>query len=142
MLFIIFWVDKKNIYKHYKMQTFLSIELELSVQKHYIIMFLICLCCGYAISAFTTWQYIFSGVMFVVSIIANYFISFTYRKSNVEDEIRKTQTLAEVIKTQTMNPKQSMRQNLLEGELKNSFLIASVDSSRSLGSVSYEYGYQ
>lgn len=41
-----------------------------------------------------------------------------------------------------MNPKQSIRQNLLEAELKNSFLIASVDSSRSLGSVSYEYGYQ
>ena len=27
VLFIVYWVDKKNIYKHYKMQTYLSIDL-------------------------------------------------------------------------------------------------------------------
>ena len=27
VLLIIYWVDKKNIYRHYKMQTFLSIEV-------------------------------------------------------------------------------------------------------------------
>lgn len=26
-LIIMFWVDKKNLYKHYKMQVFLSIEM-------------------------------------------------------------------------------------------------------------------
>ena len=80
VLFIVYWVDKKNIYKHYKMQTYLSIDLELSVQKHYIIMFLICECFGYAISVYYTWQYVFIGVMFVLAIIANYLISFTYSK--------------------------------------------------------------
>ena len=71
VLFIVFWIDKKNTYKHYKMQSYLSIDVEITVLRDYIFMFLLCVCCGYAASAIFTWQYIFIGVIFIFSIILN-----------------------------------------------------------------------
>ena len=76
VIFIIFWIDKKNIYTHYKMQAFLSIDLEQSVLRDYTYMFLICVCCGYAISAIHSWQYIFIGIIFIFSIIVNIMLTF------------------------------------------------------------------
>ena len=52
---ILYWVDKKNIYRHYKMQVFQSIDLEISVQRDYIIMFLICVSAGYALCINYNW---------------------------------------------------------------------------------------
>lgn len=48
---IIYWVDKRNLYKHYKMQAYLSIGLEISVHRDYVFFFLLCACCGYVVSA-------------------------------------------------------------------------------------------
>lgn len=141
VLVIIYWIDKKNIYRHYKMKTYLSIDLEMEVQKHYIIMFLLCISLGYLISSFKLWQYIFAGIMFVFGLLANYMISFTYNRKK-EEEIKKTSTLGEMMKAVTMNPKQSMRQNLLEMEMKDTFLVVDTGSSRSMGSVSFGYGYE
>lgn len=76
VLAIIYVVDKKNIYKHYKMQTFQSIDLEISVQRDYIIMFLICVSCGYAACAIRTWQFIIVGVMFVLALLINLIVEY------------------------------------------------------------------
>ena len=47
-------------------------------------MFLICLCGGYAISAYYTWQYYFIGAMFVVAVACNYLITFGVNKKTKE----------------------------------------------------------
>lgn len=77
---VLFWVDKKNIYNHYKMQVFQSIDLEISVQRDYIVMFLVCVCCGYAVCAIDTWQYFFIGGMFIISILVNWFLEYKHKK--------------------------------------------------------------
>ena len=78
---IVYWVDKKNIYKHYKMQVFQTIDTEISVQRDYIIMCLACVCCGYAACAVQNWQYYFVGGMFIVSLLANWFLSYRFKLS-------------------------------------------------------------
>ena len=113
VIFIIFWIDKKNIYKHYKMQTYLSIELEQTVLRDYTYMFLLCACCGYAISAFFTWQYIFIGIIFAISILFNIMLTFEAKLTNKNNSnnlspTTKALTLGEVLKNQSANPKQSM----------------------------------
>ena len=77
---VLFWVDKKNIYNHYKMQVFQSIDLEISVQRDYIVMFLVCVCCGYAVCAIDIWQYFFIGGMFIISILVNWFLEYKHKK--------------------------------------------------------------
>lgn len=72
---ILYFIDKKNIYKHYKMQVYQSIQLELTVQRDYIVLFLICVCCGYAVCVIRTWQYFFIGAMFIVSFSLNWYLS-------------------------------------------------------------------
>jgi hypothetical protein len=89
---VIYWVDKKNIYKHYKMQVYQSIDLEVSVQRDYIVMFLVCLCCGYAVSAIDIWQYFFIGGMFIISILVNWFLE--YRHKQDEKNLERSMTLA------------------------------------------------
>lgn len=92
VILIIYWVDKKNIYKHYKMQVFQSIDTEISVQRDYIIMFLACVCCGYAVCAVQTWQYYFVGAMFLISLFANWLLSYQVKQSEKKQE--KSMTLA------------------------------------------------
>lgn len=67
------------------MQVFQSIELEISVQKDYIIMFLVCVSCGYALCAQDMWQYFFIGGMFILSLIANWLLS--YRTKQAEKKL-------------------------------------------------------
>ena len=92
VMLIVYWVDKKNIYKHYKMQVFQSIDTEISVQRDYIIMFLTCVCCGYAVCAVQTWQYYFVGAMFLLSLLANWLLSYQVKLSEKKKE--KAMTLA------------------------------------------------
>lgn len=77
---LIYWIDKRNIYHHYKMQTYQSIELELSVQKSYIYLFLVCLCAGYAACAIYTWQYYLAIAIFLISIIINRLVSYSIKQ--------------------------------------------------------------
>lgn len=94
VLFIVFWNDKKNIYKHYKMQAYLSIDLELTVLRDYIFMFLICVCCGYAVSVISHWQYIFIGIIFIFSIILNIMLTTQKKQKINSSQIMRTLTLA------------------------------------------------
>ena len=55
ILIILYWIDKRNLYKHYKMQHYISIELEVKVQKFYIIFFLICVSGGYYSTSVFLW---------------------------------------------------------------------------------------
>jgi hypothetical protein len=80
VMVIIFFIDKRNIYSHYKMQVYQSNDLELSVQRSYIVMFLICVCCGYGVSAIYDWQYYVIGGMFVFSIVANFIFSYREKR--------------------------------------------------------------
>lgn len=58
------------------MQVYQSIELELQTQKSYIIMFLICISCGYAVSVTRTWQYYMIAAICVVSIGVNFLVEY------------------------------------------------------------------
>lgn len=109
---IIFWIDKSNIYRHYKMQVYQSIELELSVQRDYTIMFLVCVCCGYAVSSVETWQYYFIGGIFIFSLIINFFIAYKTREKRSKDYARAL-TLCEFVKAQSSNPKKSMLNDII-----------------------------
>ena len=86
------------------MQVFQTIDTEISVQRDYIIMFLACVCCGYAACAVQNWQYYFVGGMFIVSLLANWFLSYRFKLS--QKKIQKAMTLSEVVKANTNNPKQ------------------------------------
>ncbi len=94
------------------MQVYQSIELELSVQRDYTIMFLVCVCCGYAVSSVYTWQYIFIACTFVVSLIINFFIAYKTREKRSKDYVRAL-TLCEFVKAQSSNPKKSMLNDII-----------------------------
>lgn len=80
VLCLVYLIDKKNLYKHYKMQTFQSIDLEIEFHNSFIILFLFGLCGGYAISSWEVWQWCTAGGAFVLSILANFLISSIYKK--------------------------------------------------------------
>lgn len=90
---VLYWLDKKNIYRHYKMQVFQSIDLELSVQRDYIVMFLVCVCCGYAVCADDYWQYFFIGAMFILSLLTNWFLSYRTKQQEKKETLQRTTTL-------------------------------------------------
>lgn len=144
VMFIIFWNDKRNIYRHYKMQTYLSIDLELCVLRDFIFMFLVCVGGGYATTCVHTWQYIFMGVICLLAIILN--IGLTFQDSfhqKYESQPDRTMTLGEKLKTQTNNPKQSMLQSLREADFKEHlFVLENNAETASLGSVAFQHGYR
>jgi hypothetical protein len=79
-LSIIIFIDKRILYNHYKMQVYQSIESLLSIQRDYIIMFLICVCCGYALCASYNWQYYLIGALFIVCLLVNWLITLSAQK--------------------------------------------------------------
>lgn len=84
----------------------------MSIQRDYIIMFLVCVCCGYAASVNFTWQYIFIGVFFIIALLINLAISLK-KKADEKNNIERTMTLAEVVQSFNVNPKQSMIHNII-----------------------------
>lgn len=46
-LLVLYWVDKYILYNHYKMQSYLSMELEHQSQKVVLVVFLACVSLGY-----------------------------------------------------------------------------------------------
>ena len=80
ILAILFWIDKRNLYLHYKTQQYISIELEIKVQKTYIIFFLICVSGGYYLTSVFTWEKITIGVIFILAILINFALNLSYKK--------------------------------------------------------------
>ena len=74
------------------MQTYLSIDVELSVLRDYTYIFLVCVCAGYAISVIYIWQYIFIGIIFVFAIVLNVMLTFQ-AKHQREELIRSNKAL-------------------------------------------------
>jgi hypothetical protein len=126
VLVVLYWVDKYNLYRHYKQQKYTSIELEIKVQKTYIIFFLICVSFGYYFSVQTVWEQIAIAVVVVVALALNFGLNYSYKKQ--KDSILKHNT---DLKSAIQNCKSSMGQNLhlqmMEKELKSSFLVAPED---------------
>jgi hypothetical protein len=142
---ILYWIDKYNLYRHYKMQQYMSIELEIKVQKTNIFLLLIGVSVGYYLSVQEWWEYIAVVVVVVVGLALNFGINYTYKKQ--KDNILKHNT---DLKSALQNCKSSFGQNmhlqLLEKEIKSSFLVApAIDevefSSVSLASEVASYGY-
>lgn len=92
------------------MQVYQSIDIEISIQRDYIYMFLICVSCGYAVSSRSIWLYIFIGIVFVFAVIVNYIIS--YKKS--EELMEKIAPLVDFIKAQSINLKRTFSQTMLD----------------------------
>lgn len=57
LMFILYWNDKRNIYAHYKMQTFLPLELEQGFQEIYIYVFMITVMLSYMSVSTTAWEF-------------------------------------------------------------------------------------
>lgn len=97
VILVIYWVDKRNLYRHYKMHTYLSIDLELAVQRDYIVLFLICVCCGYGISAIYFWQIILAVAMCVLSLAINFILNCKAKHDELRDlRVSRTITLHEI----------------------------------------------
>lgn len=122
ILFLLYWIDKYNLYKHYKMQQYLSIELEIKLQKTYIVIFLICVSIGYYYSAIDLWEKIVILVVIVVALVVNFLLNYNYKKH--KDSILKHNTdLQSAIQKCKSSMSQNMHLNMLESDLKRSFLI-------------------
>jgi hypothetical protein len=105
------------------MQQYMSIELEIKVQKTYIILFLICVSIGYYFSVNTLWEKITILGVIALALIMNFVLNYSYKKH--KDSILKHNT---DLKSALQNCKSSIGMNLhlqmLEKELKSSFLVA------------------
>lgn len=119
--------------------------MEIKLQKTYIIFFLICVSFGYYFSVQTEWEQIAIAVVVVIGLALNFGLNYTYKKH--KDSILKHNT---DLKSAIQNCKSSFGQNMhlqmMEKELKSSFLVAPpVDdldfSSVSLASEMVSYGY-
>jgi hypothetical protein len=115
------------------------------MQKTNIILFLIGASVGYYLSCHEWWEYIAVIVVVVVGLALNFGLNYTYKKQ--KDSILKHNT---DLKSALQNCKSSFGQNMhlqmLEKEIKSSFLVApaieEVDlSSVSLASEMVSYGY-
>jgi hypothetical protein len=62
------------------MQQYISIELEVKVQKTYIVFFLICVSGGYYFTSIFIWEKITIGIIFILALIINFTLNFTYKK--------------------------------------------------------------
>jgi hypothetical protein len=113
----------------------------MKVQKFYIVFFLIFTSVSFASTSIYDWEYYFVGAIFIIGMITNFALNFTFKKR--KQEIEKSMTIKDMLKTATMNPKNSMMLNLKENELKATFLIPSNvdDETQSLGSLIFISGY-
>lgn len=66
LLLFLYWNDKHSIYTHYKMQTYLPLELETNFQDIYIYVFMITVCFSYMTIAVEDWE--FYGAMIVTAV--------------------------------------------------------------------------
>lgn len=90
ILFLLYWIDKYNLYKHYKMQQYLSIELEIKVQKTYIVLFLIFCSMGYYFTVTFLWEKLIIVGVAAAALILNFLLNLSYKKH--KDEILKANT--------------------------------------------------
>lgn len=105
-------------------------------------MFLICVCCGYAACVIEDWQYYFIIGIFIVSLIANWGIS--YRVKQDEKKLQKSLTLTEVVKAHTSNPsnQNQIYQSLFSDQIRDNLLVLDNASTVSIGSATFQYGYK
>lgn len=100
LMLYLYWNDKHSIYTHYKMQTFLPIELEQSFQEVYIYVFMITVCLSYMTVATKDWQ--FYGAIVMTGLFALLKIGLDFvEKRNKKDgdfEIDKSASLTDIIK--------------------------------------------
>lgn len=149
-LLALYWLDKRNIYQHYKMQTYLSIQLELSSQRDYLWMFLVCACGGYALGAIFYWQYVLAAGVCLLAGLANLAIGYGIRRRKREKEGQgqgqgedKSVKLGELAARTGRSVKQSMVESMLEKEMRENLLLgADQVSAVSIGSVNLHFGYQ
>lgn len=79
-LLVLYWVDKYILYNHYKMQSYLSMELEHQTQKIILVVFLACVSLGYLTIATFEWEKWLILLVFVIAIIINFSLQFIFKK--------------------------------------------------------------
>lgn len=100
LMLAVYWNDKRNIYNHYKMQAYLPLELEQGFQDVYIFVFMITVMLSYMSVASTNLEFYgalgFTAFIMLLKLVLDFF----ERKKNKkqEDEVNKSNSLAEVIK--------------------------------------------
>ena len=80
VIFFLYWIDKFILYNHYKMQSYLSLELEHKAQKIFLIVFLVCVSLGYLSITQFTWQRWLLLVVFVGALVFNFLLQFLFKK--------------------------------------------------------------
>ena len=80
IVFFLYWLDKYILYKHYKTNQFLSLELEHQAQKVVIVFFLICVSLGYYSITRELWQQILIFIVFVVTLSLNFLLQFWFKR--------------------------------------------------------------
>ena len=70
VLFLIYWIDKYLLYNHYKLQSYISLELLQTSQRVILFLFVLCVSTGYLTITQHLWQKIlvvFVGLLTLVS---------------------------------------------------------------------------
>jgi hypothetical protein len=88
VLFLLYWIDKFILYNHYKMQSYLSLELEHKTQKIFLVVFLVCVSLGYLSITQFEWQRWLLLVVFVVALVLNFLLQFLFKKEKDEEIMR------------------------------------------------------
>lgn len=145
-LLVLYWIDKYILYNHYKMQSYLSMELEHQAQKVVLIVFLACVSLGYLTIANYEWEKWLVLVVFVLSIIANFLLQNLFKKQ--KDELFKNNTDLKGALEKCMSDVNATNMlNLMETDLKASFVLndpkamALELSEASVASAIVFYGY-
>jgi len=80
VLFLLYWIDKFILYNHYKMQSYLSLELEHKAQKAFLVVFLVCVSLGYLTITQFDWQKWMVLGVFIIAIVLNFSLQFLFKK--------------------------------------------------------------
>lgn len=123
VFFILFWIDKFILYNRYKMQSYLSVELEHKSQKFYLVIFLICVSLGYLTITQFEWQRWLVLVVFVVALVINFSLQFSFKKEKDEEANKANTDLKGAIERCKTDAIASNTLNIMEQEMKNSLFL-------------------
>lgn len=121
-LLVLYWIDKYILYNHYKMQSYLSMEIEHQSQKVVLVVFLACVSLGYLTIANYEWEKWLILVVFILAIIANFLLQSLFKKQ--KEEVFKNNTdLKGAIEKCMSDINAANMLNLMDTDLKASFML-------------------
>lgn len=105
LMLILYWNDKHSIYTHYKMQTYLPLELEQGFQEYYIYLFMITVMLSYMSVATTPWE--FYGAIPLTAVFMGLKLGLDWlerSRQRQKEQTAKSESLEDVIKDIQSNP--------------------------------------